>query len=85
MILKRYMSVLIINISVSFNTSPIEQWSILSNVINYCKHNKNPVDYYKLDVKGLEPKNHKRMYDKLEKDGRQVMYLDFGDTPEKLS
>ena len=42
--------------NVHVNTSQMEQWSILSNVINYVQYNRNPRDYYKLDVKALESK-----------------------------
>ena len=47
---------------------------LVSNV-QYCR---NPIDHYKLEVKALEPKNQKRIYDK------QIIDLDFGDTPVKL-
>ena len=60
----------------------MEQWSIHSNVINYVKYNKNPVDYLELDVKALETKNHKRIYKRLEGDDSHVTNLGFGDTPE---
>ena len=36
-----------------------------------------------MDVKALEPKNHKGIYDKLEGE-RQVTDLDFDVTPDKL-
>ena len=62
----------------------MEQWSALSNVINYVKYNRNPTDCYKLHVMALEPKNHKRLYKKLEKNDRQVIDSDFGDASEKL-
>ena len=62
----------------------MEQWSILSNVINYVQYNRNPIDYYKLDVRALELKNHRKIYDWLEEEDRQVIELDFGNTPDKL-
>ena len=34
-------------INININTSQIEEWSILSNVINYVQFNRNPRDYYK--------------------------------------
>ena len=34
----------------------VEQWSILSNVINYVQYNMIPREYYRLDVKALELK-----------------------------
>ena len=42
------------------------------------------MDYYKLGIKTLEPKNYKRIYDKLEKNDRKVIDLDFHYTPNKL-
>ena len=61
----------------------MKPWSIPSNVINYVQYNRNLRDYYKLDGKALEPKNHKKISDRLKED-RQVIKLDFGDTPDKL-
>ena len=29
----------------------MEQWSILSNFINYVQYNNSPTDYYKLEVR----------------------------------
>ena len=59
-------------INVNINTSQMEQWSILSNVMNYVQYNRNLRDYYKLDVKALKFKNHKKIYDKLEENDRQL-------------
>ena len=64
--------------------SQMEQWSILSNVINYIQYNRNPRDYFKLDIKTLEEKNHGKMYNRLKEDDRQIIELDFGNTPQKL-
>ena len=43
-------------INANVNTSQMEQWSIHSNVIVYADYNRNPRDYYKLDVNALQPK-----------------------------
>ena len=43
-------------IHVNAATSQMEQWPIISNVINYIQYNRNPRDNYKLDVKALELK-----------------------------
>ena len=43
-------------INVNIITSQMEQWALLSNVGNYIHYNKNHINYYKLDVKALEPK-----------------------------
>ena len=44
--------------NVLVDTLQMEQWSILSNVVNYVHRNRSPVDYFRLEVKVLEPKNH---------------------------
>ena len=62
----------------------MEQWSTLSNATNYLRYNRNPANYFKLYVKALEPKNHKRMCERLEEDDRKVINLDFAYTPEKV-
>ena len=38
-------------------TLQMEQWSILSNIVNYIQHDRNPRDYYNLEVKALWQKN----------------------------
>ena len=38
-------------ININVNMSQMEQWSILSNAINYVQYDRNPREYYKLDVK----------------------------------
>ena len=53
-------------------------------VIDYIQHSKNPMDYYKLDVKALKNKNQQRICDRLEEEDRQVIDQEFGETPEKL-
>ena len=51
---------MIINVSeklnVNINISQMEEWSMISNVINYVLYNRNPINYYKIDIKPLEPK-----------------------------
>ena len=60
----------------------MEQWLILSNVVNYVQYNRHPKNFYNLDIKAVDQKRHKKTYNK-EKE-RQILELDFGDTPEKL-
>ena len=62
--------------------SQMEQWSILSNVVNYVQKDRHPRNYYDLDIKATDQKCHKKIYGK-EKE-RQILKLDFGNTPEKL-
>ena len=60
----------------------MEQWSILSNVINYIQYDKLPRNFYKLDIKAVDQKSHKKIYNKEEE--RQVLQLDFRYMPDKL-
>ena len=62
--------------------SQMEQWSVLSNVVNYVQYNRHFKNFYNLDIKAREQKNHKKIHNKEEE--RQMLKLDFGDTPEKL-
>ena len=39
-------------------TSQMEQWSILSNAVNYVKFDRNPKKFSDLDVKAIYQKNH---------------------------
>ena len=48
----------------------MEHWSILSNVVNYLQYDRNPKNFHELNVKALDKKNHKKMYDKLKDDER---------------
>ena len=44
-------------------TSQMKQWSILSNVINYVQYDRHPSNFYNLDVKAIDQKNHRKIYD----------------------
>ena len=57
------------------------QMVILSNAVNHVQYNRHPKCYYDLDIKDLDLKGHKKIYNKEEK--RQMLDLDFGNTPEK--
>ena len=54
----------------------MEQWSILSNVVNHVQYDRNQKDFYELNVKALDQKNHRKMYDKLKEDERQTLEID---------
>ena len=58
--------------------SQMEQWSILSNIVNCVQYDRIPRDFYNLDAKALGKKSHRKIYDRLEED-RQVIEIDFGD------
>ena len=60
----------------------MEQWSILSNVVNYVQYNRHPKDFCNLDIRAVDQNRHEKLYNKEEE--RQILELDFGDTPEKL-
>ena len=40
----------------------MEQWSILSNMINYIQYNRHPRKFYNLDIKTIDQKSHKKIY-----------------------
>ena len=62
----------------------MEQWSLLSNIVNYVQYDRKPSDFYNLDVKVIDQKNHRKIYRRLKEEDRQVIELDSGDTPDKL-
>ena len=37
--------------------SPVEQWSILSNVLNYVQHSRNPLNFHFATIKPAKPNN----------------------------
>ena len=59
--------------------SQMDQWSILSNVVNYVKYERHPRNYYDLDIKTRDQKSHKKMYGNEEE--RHVLELGFGNAP----
>ena len=65
-------------------TSQMEQWLIFSNVVNYVQCDRNPKDFYDYNVKAIDQKNHRKIYDRLKEEDRQVLRLDFGDNSDKL-
>ena len=60
----------------------MEQWSILSNVVKYVQYDRHPTDFYDLDIKTLDQEGHRKIYDKFKEDDREILELDFGNTPE---
>ena len=56
----------------------MEQWSILSNILNYIQHNKFNSMNHTLDVKAMNRYKFKPDM------GREFKELDFGITPQKL-
>ena len=64
--------------------SQMELWSILSNAVNYVQYNRNPKDFCNLDVKVIDQKNHRKLYDRLQEVDRQELELDFGYNLDKF-
>ena len=60
--------------------SHMEQWLILSNVVNYVQYKRCPKNFYDLDIKAVDQKRHEKICGKEVE--RQILELDFGDTPE---
>ena len=51
---------------VEMSHSPIEQWSILSNVINYVQHSRNPLNFHFMTVKPVKFSKIVKIMDKSE-------------------
>ena len=61
----------------------MEQWSILSNVVNYIQCDRHPKNLYNLSISAVNKEKYKRKSN-IEEGERQMIELDFGDMPEKL-
>ena len=57
---------------------------MLNNVVTYVQYDRNPTDFYNLDIKAIDQNNHRNIYDRLREEERQVIELAFGDTLVKL-
>ena len=51
--------------------SQMEKWLILSNVVNYVQYNRHPKNFYYLDIRAVDQKRHKKIYNKEEE--RQIL------------
>ena len=58
----------------------MEQWSILSNTLNYIQYDRHPKNCHSLDI-SIVNKCGKNVYTKEERD---IVELDFGPTPHIL-
>ena len=56
----------------------MEQWSILSNVVNYIQYDRHPKHFYNLNIRVVNKEKYKRKSTTGEE--RQILELDFGDT-----
>ena len=59
----------------------MEQWSILSNVLNYTQYDKHLKNYHNLSVNAV---NNHRKTPNIKEEERDKLELDFGHTPDKL-
>ena len=57
----------------------MEQWSILSNVLNYAQHSRLNSMNHMLDIKAVDKYEYRPS-----KDSREFKEIDFGATPQKL-
>ena len=62
--------------------SQMEQWSILCNIVNCIQYDWHPKNFYNLNIRTINKGNYERRPNTEE--GRQLLELDVGDTPEKL-
>ena len=44
----------------------MEQWSILSNMVNYIEYNRHPKNFYNLDIKAVNQKCQRKRHNKEE-------------------
>ena len=62
--------------------SQMEQWSILSNIINYIQYDRYPKNFYDVNIRAVNKKKYKRK--SITEKERQMSELYFGDMPKKL-
>ena len=58
----------------------MENWPILSYVVNYVQYSRHPRNYYDLDIHTIDQKSQKKIYGKEE--DSQISKLDFDDAPK---
>ena len=61
----------------------MEQWSILSNVVNYIQYDRHLRNFHGLNINAVNKEKCKRNSITKEEE-RNVLEVDFGATPEKL-
>ena len=42
----------------------MEQWSILSNVVNHVQYDRHPRNFYDLDIRIIHHKSHRKIYNR---------------------
>ena len=61
----------------------MEQWSLLSNVLNYIQYDKHPKNYHNLNISTVNKEKCRRT-PYIKEEERDIPELDFGHTPNKL-
>ena len=54
----------------------MEQWSILSNIVNYVQYDRHPRNFNDLDIKTIDQKNQEKIYSKTKEEERHILDLD---------
>ena len=62
--------------------SQMEQWSILSNIVNYIQYDRHPKNFCNLNIRAVNKEKYKSK--SITEKERQMLELDFGDMSEKL-
>ena len=60
----------------------MEQWSILSGVVNYIQYDKQAKNFHNLKISTVNKEKYKGNSN-VEEEERHMLELDFGDTAEK--
>ena len=46
----------------------MEQWLILSNIVNYIQYDRHPKNFYNLDIRAVDKKHYKKINSRGERD-----------------
>ena len=63
--------------------SQMKQWSIQSNIVNYIQYDRHSKNFHNLNIRAVSKEKYKRKSN-TQMEERQMLEIDFGDTPEKL-
>ena len=55
--------------------SQMEQWSILSNVVNYIQYDRHSKNFYNLNIRAVNKEKYKRKF--ITEKERQILELEF--------
>ena len=61
----------------------MEQWSILSNMVNNMQYDKHPKSFHNSNIRAVNKEKYKSKTN-IEKEERQILELDFKGMPEKV-